>query len=78
MSERWRPSWNPNSFKFTVRLEKGEKTPIRVDWDPDGGTAYLGLGSLSHRRPRNDKDSLSGPKWPTRWTITSAAKPWTT
>jgi alpha-D-xyloside xylohydrolase len=51
VSERWRPSWNPNSFKFTVRLEKGEKTPIRVDWDPDGGTAYLGLRVAEPQTP---------------------------
>ena len=30
MSERWRPAWNPNSYKFTARLEKGVKTPVRL------------------------------------------------
>ena len=41
--ERWRTAWNPNAFKFTVRLEAGEKTPVRIDWVPDGGVSYCGL-----------------------------------
>ncbi len=41
--ERWRTAWNPNAFKFTVRLEAGQKTPIRIDWTPDGGVSYCGL-----------------------------------
>ena len=43
MSRRWRPAWNPNSYKFTVHLEKGVKTPIRVEWEPDGDVSYIGL-----------------------------------
>ncbi|MBR1569237.1 MAG: glycoside hydrolase family 31 protein [Bacteroidales bacterium] len=43
MSRRWRPAWNPNSYKFTARLEKGVKTPIRVEWEPDGDVSYIGL-----------------------------------
>ena len=41
--ERWRTAWNPNSYKFTVSLEAGEKTPIKVSWKPDGGVSYCGL-----------------------------------
>ena len=41
--ERWRTAWNPNAFKFTVHLEAGEKTPLRIDWKPDGGVSYCGL-----------------------------------
>ena len=41
--ERWRTAWNPNAYKFTVHLEKGEKTPIKVDWKPDGSVSYCGL-----------------------------------
>ena len=41
--ERWRTAWNPNAFKFTVRLEAGQKTPLRIDWTPDGGVSYCGL-----------------------------------
>ena len=43
MSRRWRPAWNPNSYKFTAHLEKGVKTPLRIEWEPDGGTSYIGL-----------------------------------
>ena len=41
--ERWRTAWNPNSYKFEVNLRKGEKTPIRIEWQPDGGVSYCGL-----------------------------------
>ena len=43
MSRRWRPAWNPNSYKFTAHLEKGVRTPVRVEWDPDGDVSYFGL-----------------------------------
>ena len=43
MSIRWRPAWNPNSYKYTVHLEAGEPTPIKVEWDPDGDVSYIGL-----------------------------------
>ena len=43
MSRRWRPAWNPNSYKFTVHLEKGVPTPLHIDWDPDGDVSYIGL-----------------------------------
>ena len=41
--ERWRTAWNPNSYKFTVNLKAGEKTPIKVEWQPDGDVSYCGL-----------------------------------
>ena len=41
--ERWRTAWNPNSWKFTANLKKGERTQLRVEWKPDGGTSYCGL-----------------------------------
>ena len=43
MSRRWRPAWNPNSYKFTVHLEKGVPTPLHIEWEPDGGVSYIGL-----------------------------------
>ena len=43
MSRRWRPAWNPNSYKFTVHLEEGVKTPVRIEWEPDGDVSYIGL-----------------------------------
>ena len=41
--ERWRTAWNPNTYKFTVRLEAGERTPLKVEWKPDGDVSYFGL-----------------------------------
>ena len=43
MSRRWRTAWNPNSYKYVVHLEKGEKTPFRIEWEPDGDVSYIGL-----------------------------------
>lgn len=52
MSRRWRPAWNPNSCKYRVRLEAGERVPVRVEWEPDGGVSYLGLRA---KAPREDR-----------------------
>ena len=41
--ERWRTAWNPNTYKFTANLKAGEKTPLKVEWKPDGDVSYLGL-----------------------------------
>ncbi len=43
VAERWRTAWNPNSYKFQVSLQPGVRTPIRIEWQPDGGTSYCGL-----------------------------------
>ena len=43
VSRRWRPAWNPNSCKFSVHLDAGVRTPVRIEWDPDGDVSYLGL-----------------------------------
>ncbi len=47
IAERWRTAWNPNDYKTKVRLEKGKRYPIRIEWRPDGGVSYLGLKVLS-------------------------------
>ena len=47
VQERWRTAWNPNSYKFTVNLEKGKRVPIRIEWKPDGGVSYIALKALS-------------------------------
>lgn len=41
--ERWRTAWNPNSYKFEARVPVGKKTPLRIEWKPDGGVSYCGL-----------------------------------
>lgn len=43
MSERWRPAWNPNSFRYSMSLFEGVRYPVRIEWDPDGDVSYLGL-----------------------------------
>ena len=40
---RWRTAWNPNSYKFSVKLEKGKRVPIKIEWEPNGSVAYCGL-----------------------------------
>ncbi len=43
VKERWRTSWNPNSYKFSFEMKKGQKYDLRIEWRPDGGTSYCGL-----------------------------------
>ena len=45
--ERWRTSWNPNTFRLSCHLEKGKRTKIKLEWKPDGGVSYIGLKALS-------------------------------
>ena len=54
MSRRWRPAWNPNSYKFTAHLVKGEKTPVRIEWEPDGGVSYIGLRVATLQTPEEE------------------------
>lgn len=51
VEEVWRPAWNPNTVKFKVALKAGEKTPLRVDWRPDGDVSYTGLRVAPYRTP---------------------------
>ncbi|MDD4821984.1 MAG: glycoside hydrolase family 31 protein [Bacteroidales bacterium] len=45
--ERWRTAWNPNSYKFSLPLEKGKRISLRIEWKPDGGVSYLGFRALT-------------------------------
>ncbi len=56
--ERWRTAWNPNAYKFEVSLKAGEKTPLRIEWDPDGGVSYIGL-RVSEPRTPEERGKLS-------------------
>jgi alpha-D-xyloside xylohydrolase len=51
VAERWRTAWNPNSYKFSFPLKKGERHNIKIEWKPDGGVSYLGLKALSPVEP---------------------------
>jgi alpha-D-xyloside xylohydrolase len=44
--ERWRTAWNPNTYKFRVKLTAGEKVPLSIRWKPDGGISYIGLKAM--------------------------------
>ena len=56
--ERWRTAWNPNSFKFETPIMKGVKTPIRIEWQPDGDVSYCGL-RVAAPRSEAEKNQLS-------------------
>ena len=58
VSERWRTAWNPNTYKFSMELEKGRKYSIRLEWKPDGSVSYIGLKALSPRSAE-EQGSLS-------------------
>ena len=55
MSRRWRPAWNPNSYKYTVHFEAGETKPIRIEWEPDGDVSYIGLRVLPANAVQEDR-----------------------
>ena len=56
--ERWRTAWNPNSYKFETAIQKGKKTPIRIEWQPDGDVSYCGL-RVAAPRSQAEKNQLS-------------------
>ena len=56
--ERWRTAWNPNSYKFETAIPKGKKTPIRIEWQPDGDVSYCGL-RVATPRSEAEKNQLS-------------------
>ncbi|HLP04236.1 MAG TPA: PA14 domain-containing protein, partial [Paludibacter sp.] len=45
--ERWRTSWNPNTFRFKYDLVKDKKYKLKLEWKPDGGVSYIGLKALN-------------------------------
>ena len=56
--ERWRTAWNPNAYKFEAAIQKGKKTPIRIEWQPDGDVSYCGL-RVAAPRSEAEKNQLS-------------------
>lgn len=56
--ERWRTAWNPNSYKFETAIKKSVKTPIRIEWQPDGDVSYCGL-RVAAPRSEAEKNQLS-------------------
>ena len=58
VKERWRTAWNPNSYKFSVQLDKNKRHKLRIEWQPDGGVSYVGLKALSPV-PDSEQQKLS-------------------
>ena len=58
VKERWRTAWNPNDFKFKYNFKVGEKVPVRIEWEPDGGVSYISLKALSPI-PENEQNKLA-------------------
>jgi len=58
VSTRWRPAWNPNSYKFNVQLEQGKKVPIKLEWIPDGDVSYTGL-RVAEARSEQEQNNLT-------------------
>lgn len=52
---RWRTAWNPNSYKFSVNFKKGEKVPVKIEWEPNGSVAYCGLRVYAPADPSTKK-----------------------
>lgn len=58
VKERWRTAWNPNSYKFALRLDKNKLHKIRIEWQPDGDISYIGLKALAPV-PDSEQQKLS-------------------
>lgn len=56
--EHWRQAWNPNYCKFDVRLEKGKRHHLLIDWLPDGDVSYCGL-RVAAPRPESEQQKLT-------------------
>ena len=56
--ERWRTAWNPNTYKFTARLQPRQRTQLRIEWQPDGGESYCGL-RVAAPRPESERGALT-------------------
>ncbi len=70
--ERWRTAWNPNSYKFTVKLEAGKRVPVRIEWEPNGGVAYCGLRVYAPGEDINKNDMSWWGEMQDRSTTTSS------
>jgi alpha-D-xyloside xylohydrolase len=56
--DRWRQAWNPGSALIRLPMEKDKKIPIRIEWIPDGGDAYLSVKWLDPL-PAGQQDDVS-------------------
>ncbi len=56
--DKWREAWNPGPALFRHELEKGRKHPVKIEWKPDGGEAFIALRYLTPQ-PEEDKDNFA-------------------
>src|SRR5699024_9505666 len=56
--DKWREAWNPGPALFRHALTKGQKHPIKIEWKPDGGEAFIALRYLSPI-PEEEKDQFA-------------------
>lgn len=47
LMDTWREAWNPGPAVWKHALEKGKKHSLKIEWEPDGGEAYLGIDYLT-------------------------------
>ncbi len=45
--KRWRASWNPNSYKFSLPMKADKPVDLRIEWKPDGNESYIGLRAMA-------------------------------
>lgn len=43
---KWRQSWNPGTALADIYLQQGVKTPVSIEWIPDGGESYVSAAFL--------------------------------
>ncbi len=54
--DRWRQSWNAFVHLFDLQMVKGREYPIRIEWIPDGGEAYISLKVKTPVNPVEQND----------------------
>ncbi len=52
--DRWRQCWNPGSAILNLKMGKGKKYPIKIEWIPDGGESYASLKWLEPIEEKNE------------------------
>lgn len=46
MPERWRISWNPNYYRFSMDMSEHKTYHVKLSWRPDDSLSYIGLKAL--------------------------------
>jgi len=54
--DRWRKAWNPAPSLIPVSLKSEEKTPIKIEWIPEGTESYI---SLKWQEPLSEEEQNS-------------------